>query len=437
MHDAYTSIWSRFVKINLALFTHSIIFLTSLNSSAFTSLERAIAIVDEEVILASELSSMLQVMQNRMNDKADDIPLAALRKRVIDHLILESLQLQMARRAGMTVNETEINQAVEKLRRNLKKQQQSMDVYLQQNHFTDLNELREEIRRELLIRQLQKYQINRRIRISEQEVENFLNSSDGEEWKSPQYRLQHILIATDIGDRGSANTADKRAKAIYQHLLDGANFTQMATDMSDGENAKRGGDLGWRKSSNLPNLFVERIKGKQIGSITEPFRSGAGIHILKLVDRKGVDQAMVKQSTVRHILIKTSAITSDDDARQKLNNLRNRVLSGEDFNALATQYSEDIATALNGGDLGWSTPGKFVPIFEETMNKTSVGEVSLPFRTQFGWHVLYVEDRREQDMTDTLVRNQASRLLRQLRFEDELQIWLQEIRDNAYVEVLI
>ena len=345
MHDA--SIWSRFVKINLALFTHSIIFLTSLNSSAFTSLERAIAIVDEEVILASELSSKLQVMQNRMNDKADDIPLAALRKRVIDHLILESLQLQMARRAGMTVNETEINQAVEKLRRNLKKQQQSMDVYLQQNHFTDLNELREEIRRELLIGQLQKYQINRRIRISEQEVENFLNSSDGEEWKSPQYRLQHILIATDIGDRGSANTADKRAKAIYQHLLDGANFTQMATDMSDGENAKRGGDLGWRKSSNLPNLFVERIKGKQIGSITEPFRSGAGIHILKLVDRKGVDQAMVKQSTVRHILIKISAITSDDDARQKLNNLRNRVLSGEDFNALATQYSEDIATALN------------------------------------------------------------------------------------------
>ena len=427
----------RFVKITLTLFTHSIIFLTSPSSPAFTPLERTIAIVDEEVILASELSSKLQVIQNRMDDKANDVPLASLQKRVIDHLILEKLQLQMARRAGMTVDEAEVNQAVERLRRDLEKKRQSIDVYLQQNHFTDLSELREEIRRELLIGQVQKYQINRRIRISEQEVENFLNSKDGEEWKSPQYHLQHILIAANTGDRDSTNTAEKRAKAIYRRLSDGANFAQIAVDMSDGENAKRGGDLGWRKSSNLPNLFVQRITGKQVGTITEPFRSGAGIHILKLVGRKGVDQAMVQQSKVRHILIKTSAITNDDNARQKLDNLKNRFLSGENFNALAKQYSEDITTALNGGDLGWSTPGKFVPIFEETMNKTPVGEVSLPFRSQFGWHILYVEDRREQDMTDTLVRNQASRLLRQLRFEDELQIWLQEIRDNAYVEVLI
>ena len=427
----------RFVKITLTLFTHSIIFLTSPSSPAFTPLERTIAIVDEEVILASELSSKLQVIQNRMDDKANDVPLASLQKRVIDHLILEKLQLQMARRAGMTVDEAEVNQAVERLRRDLEKKRQSIDAYLQQNHFTDLSELREEIRRELLIGQVQKYQINRRIRISEQEVENFLNSKDGEEWKSPQYHLQHILIAANTSDRDSTNTAEKRAKAIYRRLLDGANFAQIAVDMSDGENAKRGGDLGWRRSSNIPNLFVQRITGKQVGTITEPFRSGAGIHILKLVGRKGVDQAMVQQSKVRHILIKTSAITNDDNARQKLDNLKNRFLSGENFNVLAKQYSEDITTALNGGDLGWSTPGKFVPIFEETMNKTPVGEVSLPFRSQFGWHILYVEDRREQDMTNTLVRNQASRLLRQLRFEDELQIWLQEIRDNAYVEVLI
>ena len=228
-----------------------------------------------------------------------------------------------------------------------------------------------------------------------------------------------------------------RAEAIYQRLLAGADFGQVAVDMSDGKNATNGGDLGWRKNNNLPNLFVQQIQGQEIGTIIKPFRSGAGVHILQLADRQGIDRAMVQQSKVRHILIETSAIINDDDARQKLDELRVRILSGEKFNALAKQYSEDITTALSGGDLGWSTPGKFVPAFEEVMLQTLKGDISYPFRSQFGWHILYVEDRREQDMTDALTCNQASRLLRQLRFEDELRIWLQEIRDNAYVEILI
>ena len=413
------------------------VLLASFNCSAFTPLDRSIVIVDEEVILASELSSKMRVIKNRMDDKASNISSISLQERVLNHLILEKLQLQMAKRIGMTVAEAEITQAIERLQQDLKGKRQSMDAYLQENGLADLTALRQEIRHELLIAQVQKYQIDRRIRISEQDVENFLNSKDGQEWKSPQYRLRHILIAVDVNNQDSMQAAETRAEVIHQRLLDGADFGQMATDMSDGKNAANGGDLGWRKNSNLPDLFVQRVKGKKIGAVIKPFRSGAGVHILQLVDRKGVDQAMVQQSRIRHILIKTSAIVSDDDARNSLNQLRIRILSGENISALAEQYSEDIGSALNGGDLGWSMPGKFVPIFEETMRSTPKGGVSYPFHSQFGWHILYVEDRREQDMTDTLVQNQASRLLKQLRFEDELRIWLQEIRDNAHVEILI
>ena len=414
-----------------------ILLLSILESSALTPIDRSIAIVDNDVILASELEAKIQTITSRMGDKLNNHSAKSVQERVLNHLILEKLQLQMAKRAKMTVDSAEIDRAVDKLKRDLAKKQQSMEAYLQENLFVDLAALREEIRRELLISQVQQYQVNRRIRISAQDVENFLNSKDGQEWRSPQYRLRHILIATNNNHQESPQAAEARATTIYQRLLNGADFFQMAVDMSDGKNAANGGDLGWRKSSDLPDLFVQRVKGQNIGAITQPFRSGAGLHILQLVDRRGVDQAMIQQSKVRHVLMKTSAIVSNEDARQTLDALRMRILSGEPFDTVARQYSEDIATALSGGDLGWSMPQKFVPAFEQVMRKTPKGEVSDPFRTQFGWHILYVEDRRAQDMTDTLMRNQASQLLRQLRFEDELRIWLQEIRDNAYVEILI
>jgi len=415
----------------------SVVLLTSFNSRAFTLLDRSIAIVDEDVVLASELESKVRVIENRMVDEVNNNSVVSLQERVLNHLILEKLQLQMAKRAGMTISEAEITKAIDRLQQDLEEKQQSMEAYLQENEFADLAELREEIHRELLIAQVQQYQVNRRIRISEQDVENFLDSKDGQEWRSPQYRLRHILIAVDSNNQDSMQIVEARAEAIYQRLLAGAHFGQMAVDMSNGNNAANGGDLGWRKNSNLPNLFVQHVQGQEIGTIIKPFRSGAGVHILQLADRQGIDRAMVQQSKVRHILIKTSAIINDDDARKKLDELRVRILSGENFDSLAKQYSEDITTALSGGDLGWSTPGKFVPAFEEVMHQTLKANVSHPFRSQFGWHILHIEDRREQDMTDTLTRNQASRLLRQLRFEDELRIWLQEIRDNAYVEILI
>ena len=404
---------------------------------AFTLLDRSIAIVGEEVILASELQAKAQIIRRRLQDKANQVSAAELQQRILDHLILEKLQLQLAERFGITIDETEVTQAVDRLQQNLAGEQQSMEAYLRVNGLLNLAALRENIHRELLIAKVQQYQVNRRIQVSEQDVDHFLNSKDGREWRSPRYRLRHILVAANSGGREDKQIAETRSQAIYQRLLAGADFAKIAVGMSDGSNAANGGDLGWRKSSDLPDLFLQQIKGREIGAIVGPFRSGAGIHMLQLVDRQGVDQALVQQSKVRHILIKTSAIIDDVGARRRLEALRVRALSGENFSALAKQYSEDIATALSGGDLGWSVPGKFVPAFESAMRKTPKHGISDPFQSPFGWHILCVEDRRRQDMTDLLMRNQALQLLRQLRFEDELQLWLREIRDNAYVEILI
>jgi len=397
---------------------------------SFKPLDRSIAIVDEGVILNSELKLKLQLLKQRMGERISNVAQDTLRQEVLDHLILERLQLQMARRAGMQASEAEITKALTAMESQLlSRQQLSLEQYLTDNDMT-LASMREQIRRELIVTQLQQRQVNRRIRVSEQEIENFLNSKDGKEWSSPQYRLSHILIA-------ASDSAAERAQQVYSALQQQADFGQVAANVSNGNNASQGGDLGWRKASDLPELFVNQVRTLNVGDITPPFNSGAGVHILKVVERRGAEQAIIDQAKVRHILIKTSTVVSDSDAQEKLRELRRRTLNGEDFKALAKAHSEDIGSMLNGGDLGWSTPGQFVPAFEDTMNKTQTGELSQPFRSQFGWHILYVEERRRQDMTHIVKRNQAANLLRKRRFNDELRIWLQEIRDNAYVEILI
>jgi peptidyl-prolyl cis-trans isomerase SurA len=204
---------------------------------------------------------------------------------------------------------------------------------------------------------------------------------------------------------------------------------------SDGPTALNGGDLGWRKTSDLPSLFVDILPDLEKGQVSEPARSPAGFHILTVYDKRGGEQQTEQQSKVRHILVKPSAILSDEEAKAKLEKLRQRVLNGEDFAALAKEHSEDIGSMLSGGDLGWSRPGMFVAEFESVMAKMKEGEISEPFRSQFGWHILQVQERRQEDITDDVLRDKAARILTSRRFEDELQIWLREMRDEAYVDI--
>jgi peptidyl-prolyl cis-trans isomerase SurA len=283
---------------------------------------------------------------------------------------------------------------------------------------------------------LQQGVVNGRIKITEQDVNNFLASSDGKYATSPDYHIGHILISvSSSADAETIAAAEKKAAEVYKKLQAGEDFAQLAISYSNDQAALDGGDIGWRKLAQLPELFGNQIADLDVGKVTKPFRSGAGFHILKNLEQRGGGEQLVEQTHARHILIKTSEIMDDTQAREKLLSLKARIEKGEDFAKLARENSEDTGSMLSGGDLGWSMPGMFVPAFEEAMANTPIGQISRPFKSQFGWHILQVQERRKEDMSDQMKRNQASNMLRSRRFDEEFQLWLTQIREDAYVEI--
>lgn len=400
------------------------------------SLDRVVAIVDEGVVMESELNAKLRAIEGKLRSTNTELPPEdVFRAQVLDHLVSEQIQLQMAKRAGVNIPAQELDAMVDRIRSSSNLSQEQFAQQLAAEGLS-LPELREDIRREMLVRQVQQGSVNRRIQVTEGEIDNFLNSTEGKFWTSPDYLLGHILIAVPSGS-SEKDVAELEAKAlkIQQEAQSGADFRRLAVANSSGQNALDGGDLGWRKVAQLPGLFADKVSGLKPGDITEPFRSGAGFHLIKLYEQRGGGEVLVKQTHARHILVKTNEVINDTDAYDKLNDLREKILAGADFAALAKEHSEDLGSALQGGDLGWANPGQFVAAFEETMNSLGVNEISLPFRSQFGWHLMQVLERRDEDLSDAMIKNQAANLLRSRRFEEELQVWLQEIRDEAYVEL--
>lgn len=404
-------------------------------------LDKIVAIVDEDVVMESELERQLAQVRAQMRSRNAPLPDEAdLKKQVLEHLIVQRIQLSMAERGGMQLAPEEIDQAIARLQRNNGLTLEQLQEQLA-NDGLSLNQLRQQIAQEILIQRVQQYSVNRRIQVSEQEVDAFLASEEGKFWLSPQYLLGHILIPfEDSGVGSDLKQTQAKANRVLEQLKKGQDFRQMAVAYSAGQNALKGGDLGWRKSVELPELFSEQIKAIDTDEsnrlrISNPFKSGAGFHFLKIYDKRGSEKTVIKQSKVRHILLKPSEILSDVEALEKIQALRSEAMEKDNFAELAKLHSEDIGSKLSGGDLGWSLPGKFVPEFEETMNNIQVGRVSQPFRSQFGWHILLVDERRDENMTDTVIKNQAVNLLRQRRFNEELQIWLQEIRGQAFVDL--
>lgn len=424
-------------KAGLRLLTLSaLLACSSVGVAQTVALDEVVAVVDDDVVMASELDQRMQLVLSQLRANNTQLPpMHIVRAQILEQLIVESLELQMGQRAGIEVSDQMVDQALERMRvaNNLTPAQ--FQQQLAQDGLS-LPVLKEQIRRDMIIDQVQRSTVNRRIRVTEQEVQNFLKSKQGRFWSSPDFNLGHILIAAaGTADAEEIQAAETKANAIYQQLQNGADFRQLAVAESQDQSALQGGDLGWRKSSQLPDLFAEGLVDLPVGGVTKPLRSGAGFHLLKIYDKRGAQEQVIEQSKVRHILIKPSAIVSDEQAQQKLADLRQQVLNGADFAELARKHTEDVGSMLGGGDLGWSLPGKFVPEFERTIDITPVGEVSQPFRSQFGWHILQVEDRRQQDMSETVRENQALQLLRNQRFEEERINWLQEIRDKAYVEI--
>lgn len=402
------------------------------------SLDRVVAVVDEGVVLQSELQSRVQQIESRLRAQGTRLPPdEVLRKRVLDQLILERIQIQRARQMGMRIGDNELNRAMQDVASN--NGFSSLDAFEQAlaSEGLSFQQAREQIRREMLISRIQQQLVGRRIRITEREVENFLESSQARENSGIEYLLGHILISVNnFNDEEEVDAARSRARDIRQRLDNGADFREVAVAQSDGRNALEGGELGWRTEQELPSLAAGEIPELEVGEASDVLRSGSGFHIVTPLDRRGDEGAgnEVEQHRVRHILISTED-RSSEEAQALAQDLAEQLDEGASFTALAREYSDDPGTASEGGDLGWINPGEMVPAFEETMNATEVGRQSDPFRSRFGWHILEVEEERTAEIGDQVQRRQARQALQQRRFELELQNWLNQIREEAYVEV--
>jgi peptidyl-prolyl cis-trans isomerase SurA len=405
-------------------------------AEAFQELDRVIAVVEEDVVLASELLTRAEAVRDQM--RAENMPLPreqVLLSQMMERLILESIQLQIGRRAGVRIDDEQLTNAVESIAR-----QNGMDLFTFQRALAqdgiDYREFREDVRREMIIARVQRGAVGQRVQITSEEIRAFLESPLGQQVISDEYRVGHILLAVpDNAPEAVEERAAAEAAEIHRELVAGADFRQMAMARSAGARALEGGDLGWRPVGELPSMFAERVLELGVGETADPIRGSGGYHIIQLLDRRGAGMAVAEQIRARHILVRPTEIRSLEEAERLLQDIHRRVLAGEDFAELARRFSEDPGSAQAGGDLGWSDPDQFVPEFSRALRETDVGEVSAPFRTQFGWHIAEVQDRRTRQMGDEARRNMAAQILHNRRFEEELQGWLREIRDEAFVDV--
>ena len=400
-------------------------------------LDRVAAIVDNDVIMASQVTERMNTIRQQLSERgATDLPPDdELRAQVMDRLVLESIQLQMADRAGIRIDDATLNQTMQQLAERNGVSLEQFQAALERDGISYAH-AREQVRRELLINRVRQRRVAERIQVSDQEVRNFLNSEVGRYQTSADYRLAMIVLPVpESASNDDARRQAELAEEIYRELSDGADFTRLAVSRSGGEHALEGGELGWRKAAQLPPAFANAVADLDIGGVTQPLRSPAGYHILKLLEKRGGDNLMVDEFNVRHILIKPSEIRSEAEAAQLAQRLYERIRSGESFATLARSFSEDPGSALNGGSLNWVTADAMVPEFREVMLDTPMEQVSAPFQSQFGWHILQVLDQRQVDMTDEMREQQARNLLQNRKFDEELQTWLLEIRDEAYVEI--
>ncbi len=400
------------------------------DSAQAQMLDRVIAIVDDDVILASELqNAVTRATANIKRAKREAPPADILRRQVFDQLVLDSLQLQIAKRAGVRIPDSELNDQLEQIARqnNMTLEQFSQSL---SKEGVPYNELREQLRREMLIRRVQQGSVSERVQITDQEVENFLNSAEGRQATAPQYHVQHALLPVGEGDNAAA--VQRFAEQLTAQLRAGEDFSRIAS--AQGPVKVQSSDLGWHNSEELPSLVAEATTNLKSGEIADPVRSPSGYHIIKLAEVRGKGE-VIEQTKARHILLKPSAIRSNEQCRQFAAELRQRLLAGGDFAALARQHSEDIGSAMEGGELGWTNPGQLVAAFQHAMDTTRAGQISEPFQTRYGWHIVMVEDRRKQDVTEDIRRNVARNYLHEKKYQEELDNWLRKIRDGAFVDI--
>ena len=405
-------------------------------TTEIVKMDRIIAIVDQSVITEQELIDRTRTIIAQLEKQGTELPPEnILQKQILERLIADSLQLQFAAQTGLKVDDSQLDKTIERIAEQNKLSVDQFKTMLEKDGMT-MRKFREDIRNEITISRLREREVDNKLNISEGEVDNYLTTQASRGEEQDEFEVSHIMIRTpEDASPEDLEKAKKKTQEALKQLADGKTFAQVSAEFSDAPNALEGGALGWKNGSQMPTLFLDVLKGLQPGEIAKPVRSPNGFHILKLTNRRGGTSSMVvNQTHARHILIKLSEVVSEKDAKRKMDSIKERLDNGAKFEELARQYSED-GSANNGGDLGWVNPGDTVPAFEKAMNALGVGEFSEPVLSPFGWHVIQVLERRQQDMTKEASRLKARQEIRARKSEEAYQDWIHELRDRAFVEL--
>ena len=404
-------------------------------SSSGELLDSIVALVNDGVVLRSELRAETAQIVARLQKQGTQLPPEpVLERQVLDRLVIEQLQLQRAEKLGIKVSDETLNQGLATIAERNNVPLAELPTLLAREG-VDYAGYRRELRQQITIDQLRQRDVLQRISVSPKEVETYLARQEGKASLRQEFLISHILLAApSSATPEQVLAAEGLADDLYKRLQAGEDFAKLAVAYSSGQQALEGGSIGWRKGSELPSLFAEVVPGLNIGQVAEPVRNASGFHLIKLDDRRGGEAVMEKQTRARHILLTTNEVLDDGAAREQLKAIRERILADEDFAAVAKAISEDPQSALEGGDLGWAGPGNFVPAFEEQLNTLEIDEISEPIKTQFGWHIIQVRERRVYDATGDKRRQEAILAIRNSKLGDEVDIWTRRLRDEAFVE---
>jgi peptidyl-prolyl cis-trans isomerase SurA len=364
-------------------------------------------------------------------------PESVLRNQVLEKIIIDKLQRQLAEKAGITVTEDMLNNSAADIAQRNNMTLQQFREELQRQGLTYKNFL-DNMRNEIIINQLRGREIGGRIKVTDREVDHYLETQEQESTVAAvQYHLGHILIAVkEAASAKEIQIAQSKANELVNKLRAGQDFTHTAMSESSDDNALKGGDLGWRSLSDIPTLFADIVVKMRANEIADPIRSPSGFHIIKMLELKGLDNHTITNTKVRHILIKTNDLIDDEEAKKRLLALKARIMDGDDFAALARAHSDDKGSALKGGSLDWVGPQDLVKPFEDAMEKLEINQLSEPIQTQFGWHLIQVLDRKSKDNSVEHKKDIVREAIRKRKIEEETELWMRRLRDEAYVEIL-
>jgi peptidyl-prolyl cis-trans isomerase SurA len=424
------------VSTALALFAAGVCAQPTNAPSPVVTVDRVIAIVNDEAVTQYELDDARRVVQQQMKQQKVQPPAAdVLDKQVLERLITQRALLQQAKEDGVKIDDSQVERAIQRIATENKLSTEDFRKLLGRENIP-YAKYRDDIRNEMLVQRLREREVDSKVQVSDAEVDQYLATLKAQNAGETEYRIAHILVM--VPEQASADQIEnrrQRAEEALRSIRSGADFAQIAASFSDATDALQGGSLGWRSGARLPTIFADTVRDQKVGTVSGVLRSAAGFHIVKLLEKRSQDDAtLVDQTHARHILVRVNELTSEAEAKSKIERMKDRLDSGASFADLAKLNSED-ASAAKGGDLGWLSAGDTVAEFDEAMKKLQPNQVSPPVRTSFGWHLIEVLERRKQDVTIDRARNEAQTAIRQRKADEAFQDWVRQVRDKAFVEI--